>query len=72
LIVVPKSPAATGQLAPGDLVTHVNRKPVPNVAALRAVLDPVAQAGSVAPITFLVLRGPEDEPHAVTITPPRK
>jgi len=69
-MVLPKSAAAAGQLASGDLVTHVNRKPVPNVAALKAVLDPVAKVGNVAPITFLVLRG--DEPQAVTITPPRK
>ncbi len=71
-IVAPKSAAANGPLARGDLVTHVNRKPVPNVAALRAVLDPIAKLGNITPITFLVLRGPELEPQAVTITPPPK
>jgi len=67
--VFPRTAAAKG-LKPNDLVTHVNNKPVPNVEALKAVLEPVAKPGAVTPITFLVLRGEQTE--AVTITPPPK
>ncbi len=67
-MVIPNSSAAKGQLATGDLVTHVNNKPVPSAQVMRAVLDPVAKPGSITPITFLVLRG--DQPQAITVTPP--
>ena len=68
--VVKNSPAAAGPLGGGDIVTRVNGTPVPNVAALAAVLAGVSEPGSKNPIAFLVRRG--DTPEAITVIPPKK
>jgi S1-C subfamily serine protease len=54
-LVAPNSPAARGELRPGDLITRVGDKPTPSVEALRNVLK--ALAGSTDPIPFMVQRG---------------
>jgi len=63
-----KSAADAGNLRPNDLITHVQNKPVKNVAELDKTLSPLV--GDPTPIPFLVNRG--GTPQAVVITPPRK
>ena len=55
LLVAPNSPAARGELRPGDLITRVGDKPTPSVEALRNVLKGLA--GTTDPIPFMVQRG---------------
>ncbi len=67
---VQKSPAAAGPLAAGDVITHVNNKPVANIASFKAVLDPISKPGSTAGIKFLVMR--RGTPELINVIPPRK
>ncbi|GAH86861.1 unnamed protein product [marine sediment metagenome] len=54
-LVAPNSPAARGELRPGDLITRVGDRPTPSVEALRDVLKGLA--GTSDPMPFMVQRG---------------
>lgn len=61
------SPAATGQIRPGDLITAVNDVAAPSAAAVGSILDALAKAGSTKPINFIVKRG--DKPESLVVNP---
>ncbi len=58
-VVQPNSPAAMGNVRPGDLVTSVADKPTPNVEAFGSVLKSLAGRQDTVP--FMVLRSDNKE-----------
>ena len=67
LSVLVNSVAHLGKLAGGDLITAIDRKPVPDVAALKKVLEELIK-GAKREITFVVLR--QGQPQALTLRLP--
>lgn len=61
------SPAAKGELRPGDLITAVNDIAAPSAAATGKILDALTNAGSTKPINFIVRRG--DKPESLVVNP---
>ena len=57
-LVLPKSPAAVGKMLPGDYLTHVGDKPVPDVETLKSLLKGLSGKGET--VQFMVKRGTED------------
>ncbi len=64
--LVQKSAAVAGKMAPGDLITHVDTKPVRSVAELAAILKSLGDG--TKPIQFLMVRRGVQE--ALMIRPP--
>jgi serine protease Do len=62
--VAPGSPAALAQLTPGDVVTHVAQKAVPDLRALGAVL---AQFGPGDAVPMQVWRGGRWQAHTLRL-----
>ncbi|MDY7010341.1 MAG: PDZ domain-containing protein [Planctomycetota bacterium] len=61
------SPAAKGQLKPGDFITAINDVAAPSTTAMGSILDTLAKAGSTKPINFIVKRG--DKPEVLVVNP---
>ncbi len=68
-LVLPNSPAATGKLQPGDIITHVGDKPIPDVETLGKVLKELSAA--TEPVQFLVKRGEQDRQMLMITLPPQ-
>lgn len=67
LMVLKNSPIAMGKVLPGDLITVVDKEPVPNVTALEQVLSQIAKSNKTeAP--FVVIR--KGEPEVMTVKLP--
>lgn len=67
MLVAQNSPAAKAALQPGDIITAVNKKPVPTAEEMKKVMAELSKSKPNADIELMVLRG--DTPQSVVIKP---